>query len=401
MVFSLESRGKNNIYQNISIVIITRTSLLENDNPNRVGVRYTVSMKHSFAINGFGRIGRLAARVWYQHHRDEIELAAINTSGSMDLSGWAHLLKHDTTYRLFPGSITCEEDKPAKEATDNDPFLGNLIIDHTYKIPVLAQRDPAKIPWSKYLAEVIIESTGAFTSEEKARAHLLGGARQVVISAPAKGGNVPTSVIGVNEQDIVKQDRQNTIAVLNNASCTTNCVAPVAAVIQARLGVKKAMMTTVHSYTDDQSLQDASHRDLRRARAAAQNIVPTSTGAAVATTEAVPELKGLFDGTSLRVPTITGSITDFTFLVSRPTTKEEVNMILHEESLKDRWKGILAVTDESLVSSDIIGRRESAIVDPELTMVVDGDLVKVMAWYDNEWGYANRLVETVIYIANA
>lgn len=356
-------------------------------------------MKHSFAINGFGRIGRLATRVWYQHHRDDIELAAINTSGSMDLSGWAHLLKYDTTYRLFPGEITIEEDKPAKEATDQDPFLGNLIIDKKYKIPVLAQRDPSKIPWSKYAAEVVIESTGAFTSEEKARLHLLGGALQVVISAPAKGGNVPTSVIGVNEKEIVKKDAHNTIAVLNNASCTTNCVAPVAAIIQARLGVKKAMMTTVHSYTDDQNLQDGSHKDLRRARAAAQNIVPTSTGAAIATTEAIPELKGLFDGTSLRVPTITGSITDFTFIVGRQTTKEEVNLILREESSKSRWKGILAVSDEPLVSSDIIGRRESSIVDESLTMVVDGDMVKIMAWYDNEWGYANRLVETTIDIA--
>jgi glyceraldehyde 3-phosphate dehydrogenase len=358
-------------------------------------------MKHSFAINGFGRIGRLAARVWYMYHRDEMELAAINTSGSIDLAGWAHLLKYDTTYRIFPGSITLEEHQSAKDATDEDPFLGNLIIDGKFKIPVLAQRDPAKIPWSHYAAEIVIESTGAFTSEDKAKAHLMGGALQVVISAPAKGGNVPTSVIGVNEKEVLKRDHKNTIAVLNNASCTTNCVAPVAAVIQSRLGVVKAMMTTIHSYTDDQNLQDASHKDMRRARAAAQNIVPTSTGAAIATTEAVPELKGLFDGTSLRVPTITGSITDFTFLVKRKTTREEVNLILRDEAGKPRWKGILAVTDEPLVSSDIIGRRESSIVDESLTMVVGGDMVKIMAWYDNEWGYANRLVETVRDIANS
>jgi glyceraldehyde 3-phosphate dehydrogenase len=356
---------------------------------------------HTFAINGFGRIGRLAARVWYQHHRKEIELAAINTSGSMDLSGWEHLLKYDTTYRQFPGNLTSEEHQPAAQATDQDPFLGNLIIDSQIKVPILAQRDPAKIPWSKYVAEVIIESTGAFTSEDKARQHLQGGARQVIISAPAKGGNVPTSVIGVNEAEIVARDAQNTIAVLNNASCTTNCVAPVAAVLHSRLGIQKAMMTTIHSYTDDQNLADGSHRDLRRARAAAQNIVPTSTGAAVATTEAIPELKGLFDGTSLRVPTISGSITDFTFLLSKDTTKEELNLIFQEESLKARWKGILAVTNEPLVSSDIIGRRESAIVDLSLTQVVDGNMVKIMAWYDNEWGYANRLVETVIDVANA
>lgn len=356
---------------------------------------------HSIAVNGFGRIGRLAVRAWYQYHRGSIELAAINTSGSMDISGWAHLLRYDTTYRLFPGEITVEEHQKAKDATDQDPFLGNLIFDGKIKVPVLAQRDPAKIPWSKYVAEVIIESTGAFTSEEKAKAHLLGGALQVVISAPAKGGNVPTSVIGVNEAEIVKRDTLNTIAVLNNASCTTNCVAPVAAVMQSRIGVKKAMMTTVHSYTDDQNLQDGSHKDLRRARAAAQNIVPTSTGAAIATTEAIPELKGLFDGTSLRVPTISGSITDFTFLVARPTSLEEINAIFHDEAGKDKWKGILAVTDEPLVSSDIIGRRESAIVDTALTQIVGGDMVKIMAWYDNEWGYANRLVETSIDIANS
>lgn len=355
---------------------------------------------HSFVINGFGRIGRLAARAWWQYHRDKIELAAINTSGSMNLPGWAHLLKYDTTYRLFPGEIGYETDKSPKEVTDTDPLLGNLLLG-SLKIPVLAQRDPAKIPWHKYGGEVVIESTGHFTSEEKAKAHLLGGALQVVISAPGKGGNIPTSVIGVNEQEIVRRDHENTIAVLNNASCTTNCVAPVAAVIHGKLGVKKAMMTTIHSYTDDQNLQDGSHQDLRRARAAAHNIVPTSTGAAIATTETIPELKGLFNGTSLRVPTITGSLTDFTFLLNRQTSVEEVNTILADAASTPRWQGILAVTSEPLVSSDVIGRRESALVDLPLTMVVDGDLVKVMAWYDNEWAYANRLVETVIDIANA
>jgi glyceraldehyde 3-phosphate dehydrogenase len=199
----------------------------------------------------------------------------------------------------------------------------------------------------------------------------------------------------------VAQDHKNMISVLNNASCTTNCVAPVALVIQNRLGIKKAAMTTIHSYTDDQNLQDASHQDLRRARAAAHNIVPTSTGAAIAATEAIPELKGLFDGIALRVPTITGSMTDFTFVVKRDTTVEEVNNFFRQAILTDELSGVLAVTDEPLVSSDIIGRRESAIVDLELTQVIGGDLVKVFAWYDNEWGYSNRLVETVIDIAEA
>ncbi len=362
----------------------------------------------SFAINGFGRIGRLALRVWWQYSRDEIKLAAINTSGSMDVSSWAHLLKYDTTYGLFPGTIAFEKYQSTSEVTDDDPLLGFLILSSEpaspasgSKIPLFAQRDPAKIPWGQYGVEVVIESTGAFTSGDQAKAHLLGGAKQVVISAPAKGGNVPTSVIGVNEAEIVARDHQNTISVLNNASCTTNCVAPVTRVIQDRLGIQKAAMTTIHSYTDDQNLQDGSHKDLRRARAAAHNIVPTSTGAALATTQAIPELKGLFDGIALRVPTITGSITDFTFVVKRKTTIEEVNNFFRQATLDPTYEQVLAVTDEPLVSSDIIGRRESAIVDLALTQVIDQDLIKVFAWYDNEWGYANRLVETVIDIANA
>jgi glyceraldehyde 3-phosphate dehydrogenase len=354
----------------------------------------------SFSINGFGRIGRLSVRVWWQYQRQSLKLGAINTSGSMDIEGWAHLLKYDTTYGQFPAGITYEKYQSSKDVSDEDPLIGYLILDGKEKIPVFAQRDPAKIPWGKYDIEVVIESTGAFTSEEKAKAHLAGGAKQVVISAPAKGGNVPTSVIGVNEDKIVAADHRNMIAVLNNASCTTNCVAPVAIVIHEKLGIKKAAMTTIHSYTDDQNLQDASHKDLRRSRAAAQNIVPTSTGAAIAATEAIPELKGLFVGIALRVPTITGSITDFTFVVKRPTTAEEVNNFFRQAILTDKLSGILAVTDEPLVSSDIVGRRESAIVDLELTQVIDGDLVKVFAWYDNEWGYSNRLVETVRDIAN-
>jgi len=355
----------------------------------------------SFSINGFGRIGRLATRVWWQHHQDDIKLSAINTSGSMEIEGWAHLLKYDTTYGLFPGEISYEKYQSVKDTSDEDPLIGNLILNDKYVIPVFAQRDPSQIPWGKYQVEVVIESTGAFTSEEKAKQHLTGGAKQVVISAPAKGGNVPTSVIGVSEAKIVESDRHNTIAVLNNASCTTNCVAPVALVIQERLGIAKAAMTTIHSYTDDQNLQDASHKDLRRARAAAHNMVPTSTGAAIATTETIPELKGLFDGIAIRVPTITGSLTDFTFVVSRDTTVEEVNTYLRQATLEDRFHKVLAVTDEPLVSSDIIGRTESAIVDLELTQVIGGNLVKIFAWYDNEWGYSNRLVETVIDIANA
>jgi len=281
--------------------------------------------------------------------------------------------------------------KESKEATDEDPLIGYLIVKgKDMKIPVLAQRDPEKIPWGKYGVDVVIESTGKFTTEEDAKKHALGGAKRVVISAPAKGGNVGTYVIGVNEY----KDGE----VINNASCTTNCVAPVAAVIHSAFGIEKALMTTVHSYTDDQNLQDNSHKDLRRARAAAENIIPTTTGAAVATTETIPELKGLFDGMALRVPTATGSISDFTFLLKKNVTVDEVNNAFKKATENAIYKGILSVSEEPLVSSDIIGRSESAIVDLSLTQVVDGNLVKVFAWYDNEWGYANRLVEQVIRV---
>jgi len=354
-------------------------------------------MTQTFAINGFGRIGRLAARTWFRYHQDEIELAAINTSGSMDLAGWAHLLKYDTAYGPFPGEIKLEEHQSAQDASDQDPLLGNLILDGHFKIPVLAQRDPAKIPWHKYGAEIIIESTGVFRTLDKASLHLQAGAKHVVISAPAKGDGVPISLLGINNSEVIDKGAS---PVYDNASCTTNCVAPVAQVIETRLGIQKAAITTIHSYTDDQNLQDGSHRDLRRARAAAHNIVPTSTGAAVAATKVIPSLAGLFDGISIRVPTITASLVDFTFLVKRPTSVTDINAILTEEASKPRWQGILAVTNEPIVSSDIIGRRESSIVDLALTQVIDGDLVKIFSWYDNEWGYSNRLVETVLALSN-
>ena len=353
-------------------------------------------MTSNIAINGFGRIGRLAARVWYEYHAGSSDLVGINTSGSMDLSGWAHLLKYDTAYGPFPGLVEYEEDKKASEATDKDSYLGNLILGGKHKVPVFAQRKPDLIPWSKYGAETIIESTGVFRDREKASLHLLAGAKHVVISAPGKGGDVPTSVLGVNGEDILSGKSKD---IINNASCTTNCVAPVAAVIEEALGIEKAAMTTIHSYTDDQNLQDGSHKDMRRARAAAQNIVPTSSGAAIATAEVIPSLKGLFDGIALRVPTVTGSMTDFTFITKKKTTPEVVNQILTDAADSPRWSGILAVSREPLVSSDIRGRRESSIVDLELTNVIGGNLVKIFSWYDNEWGYANRLVESAIKIS--
>lgn len=349
-------------------------------------------------INGFGRIGRIAFRIWLLKHTGDMEITAINTSGSMDAGGWAHLVNYDTMYRKFEKLVGGEEAKKAKEVTTAleegkavDPLIGYLKVEGK-KIPLLAQRDPAKIPWKDYGVEVVIESTGRFTTQEEAKKHALGGAKRVVLSAPAKGENVGTFVIGVNE---VKGDAE----VISNASCTTNCVAPVAAVIHSAFGIEKALMTTIHSYTDDQNLQDNSHKDLRRARAAAENIIPTTTGAAIATTETIPELKGLFDGMSLRVPTATGSISDFTFLLKKSVTVEEVNNSLKKAAEENAlYRGILAVSDEPLVSSDIIGRSESAIVDLSITQVVAGNLVKVFAWYDNEWGYANRLVEQVIRV---
>jgi glyceraldehyde 3-phosphate dehydrogenase len=343
-------------------------------------------------INGFGRIGRIAFRIGVLKHLDEIEFAAINTSGSMPVSGWVHLTNYDTMYRAFQYKVKAKDLKDPKEATDEDPLIGELSIsERNVKVPVLAQRDPAKIPWGKYGVDVVIESTGVFTKEEDAKKHAIGGAKKVVISAPVKGGNVSTYIIGVNEVN-------NLPTILSNSSCTTNCVAPVASVMESKFGIEKALMTTVHSYTDDQSLQDSSHKDLRRARAAAQNIIPTSTGAAISTTETIPSLKGLFDGTSLRVPTTTGSITDFTMLLKKDATVEEVNSAFKEAVENPLYKGIIAITEEPLVSSDIIGRSESAIVDLSLTQVVAGNLVKIFAWYDNEWGYANRLVEQVIRV---
>jgi glyceraldehyde 3-phosphate dehydrogenase len=342
-------------------------------------------------INGFGRIGRLAFRIAVAKHPSEVELVAINTSGSMNVDGWAHLVNYDTMYRKFHPKVISEKVKDSKEATDEDPLIGYLKFD-SKKIPILAQREPEKIPWGKYGTEVVIESTGRFTTEEDAKKHAKGGAKRVVISAPSKGGNVGTYVLGVNEVD-------ENAEVISNASCTTNCAAPVAAVIHAAFGVEKALMTTIHGYTDDQRLQDNSHKDMRRARAAAENIIPTTTGAAKATTETIPELKGLFDGRALRVPVATGSITDFTFVLKREVSVEEVNEVFKKAANENAlYKGILAVTEEPLVSSDIIARDESAIVDLGLTQVVGGNLVKIFAWYDNEWGYANRLVEQVIRV---
>jgi glyceraldehyde 3-phosphate dehydrogenase len=344
-------------------------------------------MKTPFAINGFGRIGRLSLRVWWEHHRDNLDLKLINTSGSMDLEGWANLLKYDSNYGQFSPEISINSQQTKDEISDDNPLLGTLTIEG-YEIPVTAQRDPSKLDWVGYGADNVIESTGAFRTEEKAKLYLQGGAKQVVISAPAKGGNIGTSVLGVKDLD--KDNQLN-----SNASCTTNCVAPVAQIMVQHFGVEKATLTTIHSYTDSQNLLDGSHKDMRRARSAATNLVPTSTGAAQATSKVIPELEGLFDGMAIRTPTPVGSISDMVFITKKNTTVKEVNQVFEDASQSDRWRGILAVTNEPLVSSDIIGRSESSIVDLEFTQVVGGNLVKIISWYDNEWGYCHRLVEQV------
>ncbi len=348
----------------------------------------------TFGINGFGRIGRTAFRVWWQYHRYSANLAMINTSGSMEVDGWAYLLKYDSNYGVFTEEIRTETIRKAKEATDENPEIGFIFIGDR-KIVVTAQRAPEKLPWGANGVHTVIESTGVFTDSEGASKHLQGGAQRVIISAPPKGDGIGTYVIGVNADGLSGGDPE-AIKILSNASCTTNCVAPVTSVMVSAFGVEKAIMSTIHAYTDDQNLHDNSHRDARRSRAAAKNIVPTTTGAAVAVTETIPELKGLFDGISYRVPVSVGSLSDMVFVTRRPVTIEEVNNALSEAAGQDRWRGVLAVSTDPIVSQDIVGRRESSIVDLPLTNVVGGNLVKVVSWYDNEYGYCNRLVEQAI-----
>lgn len=341
-----------------------------------------------FGINGFGRIGRTFTRVWLERNLNDHELAVINTSGSMEIEDWAHLLKYDTNYGVLSQEIAVQRTQSRKEVTTENPVLGTISIG-SHTITVTAQRDPQLIPWKNHGVSVVVEATGVFRTEEKAALHFAGGAEKVLLTAPAKGGNVSTSVIGVNEY-------QEGSSVFSNASCTTNCVAPVAQIMTSVFGVEKAMLTTVHSYTDDQNTQDNSHKDMRRARSAAENIIPTTTGAAKATTEIIPELKGLFDGMAIRVPTPTGSLSDMVFVTKKETTVDEVNQALVQASQEERWSGILAVTNDPIVSSDIVGRSESSIVDLSLTQVIGGNLVKVVSWYDNEWGYCNRLLDQLV-----
>jgi glyceraldehyde 3-phosphate dehydrogenase len=338
------------------------------------------------AINGYVRIGRVAHRVIIEHHHKDIEIVAINAGHSTDIEGWMYLLKYDSVYGTLPLDISF------KKAEEKGDYIGSLIIEGK-DIPVYSQKDPTLLPWQKHEVDVVIESTGAFVKEEDLKKHLEAGAKAVVLSAPAKEGEVPTYVLSVNS------DKYQGEKLISNASCTTNCISPVANVMQKHFGIEKAMMTTVHGYTSDQRLHDGGHKDYRRARAAGLNIIPTSTGATIAAAEAIPELKGIFEGVAIRVPVPVGSLSDFTFLLKKDTSVEEVNKILKEEAEKPEHKGIMTVTEDPLVSSDIIGNSHSSIVDLGLTQVVGGNMVKVVAWYDNEYGYANRLVEEVLMVS--
>jgi len=330
------------------------------------------------AINGFGRIGRTTLKVGWD--RKGVQFVSINDLTEPKIL--AHLLKYDSTFGTWNHSIKVKKDA--------------LVIDGK-EIPVYAEKDPSQLPWDEHKVDVVIESTGFFTSMEGASKHLDAGAGRVVISAPAK--EVPTFLMGVNHHKSKSSQR-----VINNASCTTNSIAPVVQVMDEVFGVKKAMMTTIHSVTAGQNLVDglpSPHKpDLRRARSALVNLVPTSTGAAKATTEAIPKLKGKFDGIAVRVPTIDVSLSDFTFVLKKKTTVEEVNAALKSAAKNPRWKKILGVTEEPLVSTDFIGSTFASVADLGMTRVVDGDLVKVMAWYDNEWGYSERLMDMVLHVGN-
>lgn len=325
--------------------------------------------KTKIAINGFGRIGRNAFKIAFEY--DDLEIVAINDLTENELL--AHLLKYDSNYGIY-----------GKEVSFDDEH----IIVNGRKTRALAEPDPAKLPWKDLGVDIVIESTGRFTKPAEADKHRTGGAKKVVISAPAKGDEAQTFVLGVNQDKLA-----DSTDVVSNASCTTNCITPVAAIMEEHFGIEKAMMTTIHSYTASQALQDGPAGDKRKSRAAAENIVPTTTGATAAAAKALPSLAGIFHGLSLRVPTPVVSLSDFTFVLKRDTTTEEVNRIIEETQQKPGFKGILRATWEELVSRDLIGDTHSAIVDLNLTQVVGGNLVKIVAWYDNEWGYCNRLVE--------
>lgn len=335
-------------------------------------------------INGFGRIGRAFLKIAWE--RPEIELVAVNDLG--DVANMAYLLKYDTVYR--------EWKHPIRTETSNG--TSDIIIDEK-RVKVFAEKDPSKLPWKDLGVDVVVESTGLFTTYEKSKVHLDAGAKKVVISAPAKEGDGSvmgeTILLGVNEEKF------GTCDITSNASCTTNAASPLIAILDEALGIEKAILNTVHGYTASQAIVDGPNKkDFREGRAAAQNIVPSSTGAAIAVTKAFTKLEGLFDGVAMRVPVPAGSIVDITFISKKDTTKEEVNEILKKASVEKRWNNIFTVTEEELVSSDILGSKYGSIADLKMTRVVGGNLIKVMGWYDNEMGYTYTLVDHVIKTGN-
>lgn len=327
--------------------------------------------KTRVAINGFGRIGRNAFKIAFD--RNDVELVAINDL--TDTKTLAYLLKHDSNYGTYDKAVS---------------FDDKHIIVGDQKVVVLAEKDPAALPWADLKVDVVIESTGRFTKKEDAELHLKAGAKRVVISGPSKSEGVDTIVLGANDDKL-----EGASEVISNASCTTNSLGAVMAILESTFGVEKSLLTTVHSYTASQALQDAPNKDLREGRNAAENIVPTTTGAAIAVTLTLPQLKDKFDGLSIRVPTPVVSISDITVLLKRDTTVEEINEVFKKAAKEPYYQGILGVSEEPLVSSDYIGNSHSGTVDLLLTKVVGGNLAKVMVWYDNEWGYSNRLVEVV------
>ena len=333
-------------------------------------------MATKIGINGFGRIGRLALKAINKRCAGKLEVTAVNDL--TDAKTNAHLFKYDSSYGIYPGKVEAK---------------GNSIAVDGKEIKVLAERDPAKIPWRDYGVEIVIESTGLFTQAGRAASHFQGGARKVIISAPAKEEDI-TIVLGVNE-DQYDPGRHN---IISNASCTTNCFAPVVKVLHQNFGVSRGLMTTIHSYTNDQKILDVFHRDLRRARTAATNIIPTTTGAARVVGVVIPELQGKLHGIAIRVPTPTVSIVDFVADLNRQVSPEEINQAF-KNAAKGVMRGIIEYCDEPLVSSDFKANPASAIFDSLSTMVMDSNMVKVLAWYDNEWGYSCRIADLVAYIA--
>jgi len=330
-------------------------------------------------INGYGRIGRNILRALYESGRKDIEFVAINDLGDANTN--AHLTKYDTVHGKFSGEVSVD---------------GDYMVVNGNRIRVLAERSPAKLPWGDLGVDVVLECTGLFTSKEKASAHLEGGAKKVIISAPGGKDVDATIVYGVNQQVLKSSD-----TVISNASCTTNCLAPLVKPLHEKIGVVHGLMTTIHSYTNDQVLIDVYHSDLRRARSATQSMIPTKTGAAAAVGLVLPELNGKLDGFAVRVPTTNVSVVDLTFVAGRKTSKDEIDSIMKEASQSNELKGILAYNDEPLVSMDFNHTTVSSTYDSTQTRVIDGTLVKVLSWYDNEWGFSNRMLDTTVALMNA